>query len=75
MWEAVREMSERPRSAGGALQRGNEELLVSCAWCGRYELGTEWIDGRDLPASSAVREKIDTAQITHSICPSCAERH
>jgi hypothetical protein len=53
------------------LQRDPEGLLVRCAWCGRYSLGSEWMEEDDLPSVSGVDRKVKEEQVTHSICPDC----
>jgi hypothetical protein len=53
------------------LQRDPEGLLGRCAWCGRYSLGSEWMDESDLPSVSRVGRTLHKERITHSICPAC----
>lgn len=43
------------------------DLITSCAWCGRVEVGGEW-----LLAPRAALTAIDSRlTLSHSICPSC----
>ena len=53
------------------LNRDPEGLLVRCAWCGRYSLGSEWLDEDDLP--SGAWRPLQEEQVTHSICPDCSK--
>ena len=53
------------------LRRDPEGLLVRCAWCGRYSLGSEWMNEDDLPSMSGAERKLQEEQVTHSICPDC----
>ncbi len=53
------------------LQRDPERLLVRCAWCGRFSLGSEWMEEDELPSVSGADRKVQEEQITHSICPDC----
>ena len=54
--------------------RQEEEMLVHCAWCGRLEVGEEWLGleaigtGQTRIADEFVRRS------THGICPDCFER-
>jgi hypothetical protein len=49
-------------------------MLVHCAWCGRLEVGDEWLEldaigsGQTRIAEQLVRRS------THGICPDCFER-
>jgi hypothetical protein len=73
-------MQPRRRTTGGtdsddavfacALQ-DPKALVVRCAWCGRYSLGSEWMEEGDLPQIPGLDEKLHSDQITHSICPDC----
>lgn len=42
-------------------------LTSRCAWCGRYEVGGEWISVGRMP-SFALR-----ASASHTICPDCVD--
>lgn len=50
------------------------KLLLHCAWCGRLEVGDEWLrleaigSGQTRIAEQLVRRS------THGICPDCFER-
>ena len=50
------------------------ELLLHCAWCGRIQVGDEWLrleaigSGQTRIAEGVVR------QSTHGICPDCFSR-
>lgn len=49
-------------------------MLVHCAWCGRLEVGDEWL-GLSAIGSGQTRiaERI-VRRSTHGICPDCFER-
>ena len=70
-------MQPRRRTAGGTDSNNAvddpEGLLVRCAWCGRYSLGSEWLEEDDLPSASGAGRKLQEEQVTHSICPDCSE--
>lgn len=55
------------------LGRDPEGLLVRCAWCGRYSLGSEWLDEDELPSVAGSDRKLQEEQVTHSICPDCSD--
>jgi hypothetical protein len=43
------------------------DLITSCAWCGRVDIGGEW-----LLAPRAALTAIDSRlSLSHTICPSC----
>jgi hypothetical protein len=43
------------------------DLITSCAWCGRVDIGGEW-----LLAPRAALTAIDSRlTLSHTICPSC----
>jgi len=43
------------------------DLITSCAWCGRVDVGGEWV-----PAPRAALAAIESRwTLSHSICPSC----
>jgi hypothetical protein len=54
--------------------RAGGTLLLHCAWCGRLEVGDEWLrleaigTGQTRIAEQLVRRS------THGICPDCFER-
>lgn len=54
--------------------RTGSVMLLHCAWCGRLEVGGEWLrleavgSGQTRIAEELVR------QSTHGICPDCFER-
>jgi hypothetical protein len=58
-------------AAAMRLHRDRESLLVRCAWCDRYSLGSEWMRVEELPRVGGVGQKLDNQRITHSICPEC----
>jgi hypothetical protein len=41
-----------------------KDLVLKCAWCGRYRAGDDWVEleGDEAP---------DAARVTHGICPEC----
>ncbi len=74
---------ERPASGPGVWRRDHTDtgdvtrrilaayeagdLITRCAWCGRVDVGGEW-----LPAPRAALTAIDSRlTLSHSICPSC----
>lgn len=54
--------------------RAGKAMLLHCAWCGRLEVGNEWLrleavgSGQTRIADDLVR------QSTHGICPDCFAR-
>jgi hypothetical protein len=49
-------------------------LLLRCAWCGRFNIGDEWLH---LHAVGRGQQSIATSlrdKATHGICPDCLER-
>ena len=54
--------------------RGGEKLLLRCAWCGKLQIGDEWLrleaigSGQMRIAEELVRRS------THGICPECYDR-
>jgi hypothetical protein len=54
--------------------RAGSTMLVHCAWCGRLEIGDEWLrldaigHGQTRIAEQIIRRS------THGICPDCFER-
>jgi hypothetical protein len=67
--ERVRRLSRIVREA-----HAGQLLLLHCAWCGRLEVGDEWLrldaigNGQTRIAEGIVRHS------THGICPDCFER-
>jgi hypothetical protein len=49
-------------------------LLRRCAWCGRFDIGGEWLrlDAVGAGQHSITSSLLDRA--THGICPQCLER-
>jgi hypothetical protein len=72
--EAARETVARSEVLAAAmnLQRDDESLLVRCAWCDRYSLGSEWMTASELPHVWGVGRKLHEERVTHSICPDCS---
>lgn len=70
--ERARGLEEGPTETGdvtrqilAAYEAG--DLITSCAWCGRVDIGGEW-----LLAPRAALTAIDSRlTLSHSICPSC----
>jgi hypothetical protein len=60
-------------AAAMRLHRDRESLLVRCAWCDRYSLGSEWMRADELPHIFGVGQKLQDERITHSICPECMQ--
>jgi hypothetical protein len=53
---------ERARPDGGT-----EPNVASCAWCGRYRVHGEWVDGPQVTAH--LMPAAD--DVSHGICPDC----
>jgi hypothetical protein len=71
--EAARRTVARSEVLAAALELDDDEgLLVRCAWCDRYSLGSEWMRAEELPHVSGVGRKLHDQRITHSICPDCS---
>jgi hypothetical protein len=60
-------------AAAMRLHQDSESLLVRCAWCDRYSLGSEWMRADELPHIWGVGRKLQDERITHSICPECMQ--
>ena len=66
----------RVATLGRVLREARAEgtLLLHCAWCGRLEVGDEWLrleaigSGQTRIAEQLIRHS------THGICPECFER-
>jgi hypothetical protein len=74
--EVAQKDPRRVRTLAQLLREANagKTLLVHCAWCGRLQVGKEWLelaaDGEGSPeiASSLIRKS------SHGICPDCFAR-
>jgi hypothetical protein len=74
--EAAQRDSRRVRKLAQLLREASagRTLLLHCAWCGRLQVGEEWLelaaDGEGSPeiASSLIRKS------SHGICPDCFAR-
>jgi hypothetical protein len=74
--ETARKESLRVRKLAQLLREANagETLLLHCAWCGRLQVGEEWLelaaDGEGSPkiVASLIRKS------SHGICPGCFAR-
>jgi hypothetical protein len=49
-----------------------EGLLVQCAWCRRYLLGSTWVTQEELPQLAGINAKLDKQHVSHSVCPDCS---
>jgi len=47
-------------------------MLTRCAWCGRYELGDEWLEPAERPRF--LRPDALPDRTTHGICGDCFHR-
>ena len=56
---------------GLRLARDSQELMRRCAWCSRVALGGAWIDAEEAERLVGRRR---TPEVSHTICPDCAER-
>lgn len=72
--QRISELSAKLRAA-----RGGAVSIRRCAWCGRFEVGEEWLH---LEAIGSGQQNIRVALLeraTHGICPDCfqeeASRH
>jgi hypothetical protein len=54
-----------------ALVRDPEKMLRRCAWCGRLQLGGQWVSEEEAP--EFVKRLLDD-RATHGICRSCLSR-
>jgi hypothetical protein len=72
--EAARRTVARSEVLAAAMEldQDQEGLLVRCAWCDRYSLGSEWMRAEELPHVWGVGRKLQDQRITHSICPDCS---
>jgi hypothetical protein len=73
---ALRTDSRRIRDLAVLLREAHahHRLLRHCAWCGRLEVGGEWLH---LEAIGSGQQQIATSLIegsTHGICPGCLQR-
>jgi hypothetical protein len=49
-------------------------LLLRCAWCGRLQVGDEWLQLEGIgTGQTRIAEQL-VRQSTHGICPDCFER-
>jgi hypothetical protein len=54
--------------------RSGRTMLVHCAWCGRLEIGDEWLKLEAIgTGQTRIAEQL-VQQSTHGICPDCFER-
>jgi hypothetical protein len=49
-------------------------LLLHCAWCGRLEVGGEWLHLEAIGSGQTRIAEQLVRQSTHGICPECFER-
>jgi hypothetical protein len=49
-----------------------EDLLVQCAWCRRYLLGSTWVTEEELPQLGGINAKLNKQRVSHSVCPDCS---
>jgi hypothetical protein len=55
-----------------AVEKGTGDTPTLCAWCGRVEVGGQWIDARSLLTDVLLERLRDKA--SHGICPDCFDR-
>lgn len=74
--DVAQKSSRRVRKLAQLLRDADtgKTMLLHCAWCGRLQVGEEWLDlgadGEDGPeiAASLIRKS------SHGICPGCFDR-
>ncbi|HET8751094.1 MAG TPA: hypothetical protein VFM43_01045 [Gaiellaceae bacterium] len=54
--------------------RGGGTMLLRCAWCGRLEVGEEWLQLEAIGTGQTRIAQQLVRQSTHGICPECFER-
>jgi hypothetical protein len=55
--------------------RAGGRLLLHCAWCGRLQVGDEWLQLDTIGSGHMLIAKQQLVkQSTHGICPDCFER-
>lgn len=65
------EEARRREILGEAMKLLRERRMIRrCAWCGRYSLGTIWLDESEIPA---VVQPVEGVNVTHGICELCFE--
>lgn len=54
--------------------RAGGTMLLRCAWCGRLEVGEEWLQLEGIgTGQTRITEEL-VRRSTHGICPECFER-
>ena len=64
--QRMRELSSLPRRA-----HSGDVLLRHCAWCGRLEVGGEWLQLEALGERQRLITRALIEGSTHGICPEC----
>jgi hypothetical protein len=59
-------------AAAMRVESESEDLLVQCAWCRRYLLGSRWVTEQELPQLVGINAKLDKQRVSHSVCPDCS---
>jgi hypothetical protein len=54
--------------------RSGGPLLLRCAWCGRLEIGDEWLHLEDIGSGKTRITDELIRRSTHGICPDCFDR-
>ena len=54
--------------------RAGETMLVHCAWCGRVEIGDEWLRLEAIGTGQARIAEQVVRRSSHGICPECFGR-
>lgn len=72
--EAAQKDSRRVRELARLLRNANAgtSLLLHCAWCGRLQVGEEWLDLDDVGSPQIAASLIPNS--SHGICPDCFTR-
>jgi len=68
--------SRRTRDLARLLReaRTGDRLLLHCAWCGRLEIGGEWLRLEAIGSGQFQIHEAVVKHSTHGICPDCMER-
>jgi len=74
--EGAQTDSRRLQKLAQLLRQANagKTLLIHCAWCGRLQVGDEWLDlANDGERSLDIADSL-IRKSSHGICPHCFER-
>lgn len=67
---------QRVRELAGILRRAEagEVSIRRCAWCGRFEVGDEWLHLEAIGEGQLTIAFALLERATHGICPECQEQ-